>query len=97
MLQTKQTDNLVSRRSYPADVLAKMEAMPPLALQIADRWMLGWPKQVKALLAQGIFLQALREQEETEAKVQYESRAMTHLAKHEIAELYGLSPAPPTP
>ena len=70
--------------------------MPPLAIAIANRWMMGWPKTVKALLENQQYLDALKEQEQAEREA-YSRPGNQHLARHEIAELYGLSSAPPTP
>lgn len=69
--------------------------MPPLATEIANRWMMGWPERVKALIEANEYLPALLEQEEAE-RTAYSNREIQHLARHEIADLYGLSSRPPT-
>lgn len=64
------------------------------------QWMLsmmGWPKTVQALISAQELLPALIAQEEAERKAYREPPGNRHLARHEIAELYGLSPSPPTP
>ncbi len=81
-------------QKYPKPVLAKLNAMPPLAHEIANRWMRGWPKSVEKLLKAGTYLEFLKNQEETERRV-LSDPSLSHLANHEIAELYGLSPKPP--
>lgn len=81
--------------SYPSSIREAIQAMPPLATDIANRWMLGWPKRVKALIEAGEYLPALREQEEQERRV-YSEPGNQHLARHEIAEIYGLTAEPPT-
>ena len=86
---------LYSPNSYPAPIRAKLNKMPPLAVEIANRWMLGWPKRVKALINANQYLPALKAQEEAEREA-YSSETNKHLARHEIAELYGLSAEPPT-
>ncbi len=83
-------------RAYPAPVLAELKAMTRLAIMIANRWMLGWPKVVKAHLASGHYVMFLRDQEEAERRA-YADPTTHHLARHEIAEMYGLSPKPPMP
>lgn len=88
--------SLYSPKTYPASVRSELEKMPALAIEIANRWMLGWPKTVKGLLKTGEYLPALKEQEEREREI-FSSDQNRHLAHHEIAELYGLSPMPPTP
>lgn len=64
------------------------------AEQIADRWAMGWPKRTRELEKQGRLIEALRDQAETESRAIREN-GTTHLADHEIAELWGLSPRPP--
>ncbi len=67
----------------------------PWATNIANRWMMAWPKMVQALISAQEFLPALTQQEaEREA---YSEPGNRHLARHEIAELYELSPSPRTP
>lgn len=86
---------LRSPTTYPTNVREAIAKMPPLATEIANRWLLGWPKAVKSLLTEDGYLLALAEQEAREREA-YSQPGSAHLARHEIAELYGLSPAPPT-
>ena len=83
-------------RQYPPAVLTELQAMPALAIEIANRWALGWPQTVKALVEAGEYLDALKRQESEERDVLCEP-GNSHLARHEIAEIYGLSASPPTP
>jgi hypothetical protein len=83
-------------QAYPKAVLAELEKMPPLAHEIANRWMRGWPKAVQEHLRTEDYLTLLKYQVEQERDV-YCLPGNQHLARHEIAELYGLSPAPPLP
>jgi hypothetical protein len=80
-------------QDYPKPVLANIKAMGSPAIMIANRWMRGWPKTVKET---GEYLGFLKNQEETERRV-YSEPGNGHLARHEIAELYDLSPKPPMP
>ena len=79
---------------YPKEVLAKLRLMPQLAVEIANRWALGWPETVAELVQAGIYLEVLtnQEQQEREALTQ---PGMNHLARHEIVQEMGLSLAPP--
>lgn len=86
---------LYSPKVYPPEIRSKLEAMPSLAIEIANRWLLGWPKATKALIADGTYLDLLTAQEEKERDVLLNATGMTHLARHEIAEMHGLSPKPP--
>ncbi len=72
-----------------------IEKLGPLAEKIADRWAGGWPKRVKSLEKSGKLLEELKSQVEREKNVLAEARNMSHLAEHEIMEMYGVSPEPP--
>lgn len=86
---------LHSPSSYPTEIREALRKMPPLATEIANRWMLGWPKRVKALIEAGKYLESLQAQETREREA-LSQPGNKHLAHHEIAELYGLTPEPPT-
>lgn len=68
---------------------------PPLATEISNRWMLGWPQATKELLKSGRYLEALKAQEQQEREVLSEP-GNSHLARHEIVQEFGLSLSPPT-
>ncbi len=70
--------------------------MGGLSVEIANRWMLGWPKTVKALIKSGEYLEALKRQEAEERDL-FSRTDLRHLARHEICDLYGLTLMPPTP
>lgn len=87
---------LVSPNSYPKLIRHKIERMmPPLATEIANRWMLGWPDRVKDLISAGEYLNALIAQEAAEREA-LASETAKHLARHEIVQEWGLSLEPPT-
>lgn len=83
-------------KAYPAAIKAELDKAPPLMIEIANRWMLGWPKRVKALIETGEYLEALRSQEDSE-RTAISAPGTNHLARHEAAELYGLTMEPPYP
>ncbi len=83
-------------QKYPPEIRQALANLPPLATEIANRWMLGWPKAVAALIESGEYLELLMSQEQQEREA-YSQPGNSHLARHEIADLYGLSPAPPMP
>ena len=87
---------LYSPKTYPAPLQAELKAMSDTAIEIANRWMLGWPKTVKDLIALGEYLEALKYQEEREIKVKLDN-SMNHLSSWEKNEVMGLTAAPPTP
>ena len=93
-MQTMQ--ELYQPKAYPPDVLSKLRKMSPLAISIANRWMLGWPKMVRSLLETDEYLPALQNQEKEEREA-LSNPGNAHLAQHEIALEYGLTLAPPAP
>lgn len=86
---------LYSPKRYPPELSRRINAMSPLAISIANRWMLGWPEAVKALIASGEYLDALKEQAAQERKAMDEP-GLHHLSSWEKAEVMGLSQAPPS-
>ena len=80
---------------YPRELRYKLKLMPLLAMEIANRWALGWPQTVKELIASGEYLQALKDQEQQELDV-LTRPGLNHLARHEIVQEYGLSLCPPS-
>ena len=88
-------ETLYRPNAYPTAVRAKLRALPPLATEIANRWMMGWPDRVKALLKTEEYLPALIEQEQEERRI-LSSAETRHLAQHEILQEHGLSLEPPT-
>ncbi len=79
---------------YPSKVLEELNNMTQLAIEIANRWALGWPKSVKNLIQSGEFLDVVYAEEKRERDALCNPN-LSHLARHEIVELYGLSVAPP--
>ena len=86
--------DLYRSNHYPAAVQASIVALGPLGVEVANRWMLGWPKQVKALIEAGKYLESLHAQE-TRGREALSQPGDKHLAHHAIAGLYGLDAAPP--
>ena len=86
--------DLYRSNHYPPPVRASICALEPLGLEVANRWMLGWPKRVKALIEASKYLERLQAQE-TKEREALSQPGNKHLAHHEIAELYGLTPEPP--
>lgn len=86
---------LYRESSYPKEIRQQLQTMPPLATEILNRWMMGWPKRVKALMEAQQLIPELIAQEESE-RTAYSAPGNRHLARHEIAQMYGLTDAPPT-
>jgi hypothetical protein len=89
-------ESLYSPNTYPPAVRNQIERLGPLAVEIANRWLRGWPKAVKEHLRTGDYMEFLKAQAEREREA-YSQPGNNHLARHEIAELYDLSPKPPMP
>ena len=87
---------LISREAYPPEVAAKIEQLSTIAVSIANRWMLGWPERVEALLKAETYLEALEAQTEREKDVLAEAGHLNHLARYEILRMYEINEAPPT-
>jgi hypothetical protein len=76
----------------------QVQALGPVAWQIADRWLSGWRGKTLALEKEGKLVQALREQAKREAEIFSDATvggANSHLARHEVMQLYDISPGPP--
>ena len=86
---------LYSPKMYPTEIRGKINRMPLLAIEIANRWALGWPQAVKELIASGEYLEVLKNQEQQERAVLI-LPGMDHLARHEKVQEYGLSLWPPS-
>lgn len=86
---------LSSRKAYPAEVAAQIESMGELAVVIANRWMLGWPDRVQALMKAGIYLESLDSQTAQENGILAKEADLRHLARHEILQMYEIKESPP--
>jgi len=83
------------RRNYTVRQTLQIEAMGPLSVAVATRWMMGWPDRVSALFAAGTYFDCLASQVEREKTVLADEPNMRHLARHEILQIYEIREAPP--
>ncbi|MGZ8238725.1 MAG: hypothetical protein ACXWTY_12735 [Methylobacter sp.] len=79
---------------YPKEIQNYLKSATPMAIEIANRWVLGWPEAVTALIDSGEYLEALENQEQQEREI-LAGEGTSHLARHEILQEYGLSLSPP--
>jgi hypothetical protein len=86
---------LYNRMAYSPEVATQIEQLMSVAVSIANRWMLGWPQRVEALLKAGTYLEALEAQTELEKDVLAEAGHLNHLARHEILRIYEIRESPP--
>lgn len=89
-------DQLVNPKAYPHPLPQEIAGLGAYGVDVANRWMLGWPGRVKSLIAKGDYLAVLKETVEREMKVLTGPDAPTHLARHEIVQMYDLPVEPPT-
>jgi hypothetical protein len=89
------TQQLLSADRYGPAIADKVQALGPMAISIANRWMLGWPKRVQALLDADLYLGSLEEQVAQEKNILAQETDLRHLAPHEILALYEIRVAPP--
>lgn len=85
---------LYSPSQYPPDLRQKIGKMSQTAIEITNRWALGWPQTVKDLIASGEYLDALKAQEREEIRVKL-APGLSHLSSWEKAQEYGLCQHPP--
>lgn len=80
------------------ETLRAVSALGPTAVAVLERWVGGWPKKTKALEKAGKLIEAVKYQANREAEIYGTARMggeNSHLADHEIAQLYDLAPGPP--
>jgi hypothetical protein len=85
---------LYNRGQYGETAALAIEVMGSTAVSIANRWALGWPEQVQAMLAAGVYDGHLKRQTEHEKDVLADTYA-PHLSTAEILQLHGIPPSPP--
>jgi hypothetical protein len=87
---------MVNEKAYPPEILREVRSIGRIGWQIADRWMLGWPERVQALINTHQYLPALRAQLEAELDALAEN-ADNWLSETEKVQLAGLSLECPLP
>lgn len=89
-------EELYKREVYGSEGALQIERMGRIAVTIANRWQLGWPDRVKALMDARIYLVNLDAQTERELDVLAEAVGLDHLTHHELMQMHGIDEAPPT-
>lgn len=90
MLQT-----VYQKKAYPQDALAKIRNSGRMGVELANRWMLGWPEAVQSLLESGEYLAAFERQLNLEKDALASATDSSHLAPMEIVAMAGLAMGPP--
>lgn len=89
-------ETLINRNTYTFEIAVKIEAMGAIAVSIANRWMLGWPARVTALLKATTYLECLESQANQEKDILLANEAnMRHLSRREILQIYEIKESPP--
>lgn len=86
---------LYKRELYGETTALKIETMGSIAVSIANRWALGWPNRVLALLVARQYLEKLTEQTNLETDVLADVTDMRHLSPTEILVMHGVPQEPP--
>lgn len=89
-------EELTDRKAYPAEVATGIEARGTVAVSIANRWIMGWPARVMALLSAGTYLACLDTQVDQEKTILASQADLRHLARHEILQMYEIRESPPS-
>lgn len=95
MIERMPMQKAAIRRSYTVNQVSKIEAMGPLSVAVANRWIMGWPDRVAALFAAGTYFDCLASQVAREKDVLADEANLRHLARHEVLQLHEISEAPP--
>ncbi|PTR05359.1 hypothetical protein C8R32_12323 [Nitrosospira sp. Nsp5] len=80
---------------YPDQVREMLLQSGPVGIEIANRWMMGWPKRVVQLLVEDMYEGAFQYQLLQEEDVIARASNLSHLAPMEIIVMSGLSLEPP--
>jgi hypothetical protein len=88
-------ETLINGNAYTPEMAVKIEAIGAIAISIANRWMLGWPVRVTALLKAATYLECLESQVNQEKDILANEANMRHLSRREILQMYEIKESPP--
>ena len=88
--------DVYQKKAYPQDVLNAIRSSGRMGIELANRWMLGWPEAVLELLASGEYLAAFERELNLEKDALASATDSSHLAPMEIVAMAGLAMGPPT-
>ena len=80
---------------YPDQVREMILESGQIGIEIANRWMVGWPKRVVNLLIEDMYEDVFQYQLLQEQDVMARASNLSHLAPIEVIEMSGLSLEPP--
>lgn len=87
---------LSNREIYGPELALKIEVMGSIAVSIANRWQMGWPERVQALLNWRIYQVNLDAQMNKEKDILAEAGHLQHLSNREILQMHEIKESPPT-
>jgi hypothetical protein len=87
--------SLYNANIYPDQVREMILQSGQTGIEIANRWMLGWPKRVVNLLIQDMYEDVFEHQLLQEQDVIARASNLSHLAPIEVVVMSGLSLEPP--
>jgi len=85
---------LYKPNEYP-EALRNLIAQSRMGIELANRWMLGWPGRVKTLIEAKEYQVAFESQLEQEIEAEANAVQYNHLSSWEKREVLGLSESPP--
>lgn len=88
-------ENLHNREIYGPHLAIEIEKLGSIGIDIANRWMLGWPGAVQNLLDNGTYFDLFCAQVEQEKTILSNESGMRHLSPSEILSVYEIRKAPP--
>ena len=80
---------------YPDQVREMILESGQIGIEIANRWMVGWPKRVVNLLIEDMYEDVFQYQLLQEQDVMARASNLSHLAPVEVIVMSGLSLEPP--
>ncbi len=84
---------LYQPQSYP-DELRNLVVQSRIGIELANRWMLGWPDRVTALIEAQEYQVAFEMQLEQEIEAEVNAAQYNHLSSWEKREVLGLRESP---
>ena len=87
--------SLYNEDIYPDQVREMILESGQIGMEIANRWMIGWPKRVVNLLIQDMYEEVFQHQLLQEQDAMARASNLSHLAPMEVVVMSGLSLEPP--
>lgn len=90
------TMELHNAEIYGLELADQIAAQGRYTVDVANRWMLGWPSRVRAMLDAKVYFEWLRGQVCTEKDVLASEPSAQYLSDREILEMHEVQLAPPS-